>query len=100
MAGPQAGSSTLLRARERTLFVEAFMNSCATAPWMRGIFLTPGFRLSSEINSAVLSEERFGRTARSFSAIMKDFASHLVSRRCVPCLRRQPVDVRYREDPL
>ena len=77
-AGPQAGSSTLLRARERTLFMEAFMSSCATAPLMREIFLTPEFRRSNEINSAVLSEERFGRTVRLFSAIMKDFASHLV----------------------
>src|SRR5436309_2863634 len=80
-AGPQVASSMLSRARERTRFTGAFMNSYAIALWMREIFLTPEFRRSSEINSVGLSEERFRRTAPSFSAIMKDFASHLVLRK-------------------
>src|SRR5438105_9144909 len=81
MAGPQVGSSTLSRARERTLFTEAFMNFYATALWTREIFSMPEFRRSSEINSAFLSEDHFGRMAPSFSAIMKDFVSHFVLRR-------------------
>src|SRR5262249_17770160 len=80
-AGPRVASSMLPHARERTRFTEAFMNFYATALWMRKIFLTAKFRRSSEINSVVLSEEHFGKAARSFSAIMKDFASHLVLRR-------------------
>src|SRR2546426_4298619 len=80
-AGPQVASSTPLHARERTLFTEAFMNFYATALWMREISLTPEFRRSNEINSAVLLEDHFGRTAPSFSAIMKDCASHWVLRK-------------------
>src|SRR5262245_2768893 len=76
-AGPPVALSMLLHARERTRFTEAFMNVYATALWMREIFLTPEFRPSGVISSAALSEEHFGRTAPSFLAIMKDFASHL-----------------------
>src|SRR2546428_11357986 len=79
-AGPQVGSSMLSLARERTLFTEAFMNFYATALWMREISLMPEFRRSSEINSAVLSEGRFGRTGPLFSPILKDFANHWVVR--------------------
>src|SRR5215471_4382919 len=77
-AGPRVASLMLPHARERTRFTEAFMNFYATTLWMREIFLTPKFRRSSEINSVVLSEEHFGRTAPSFLAITKDSASHLV----------------------
>src|SRR5438128_5385513 len=98
-AGPQVGSSTLSRARERTLFTEAFMNFYATALWMREISLTPGFRRSSGINSAVPSEDRFGRTAPLFLPIMKDFASHWALRRLIPCLQRQRGRACFRRDP-
>src|SRR5438128_8359349 len=99
LAGPQVGSSTLSRAQERTLFTEAFMNFYATALWMREISLTPGFRRSSGINSAVPSEDRFGRTGPLFSPIMKDFVSHWVLRTLIPCLRRQRGRVCFRRDP-
>src|SRR3989442_14641026 len=98
-AGPQVGSSMLSRARERTLFTEAFMNFYATALWMREISLTPAFRRSSGINSAVPSEGRFGRTGPLVSPIMKDFVSHWVLRRLIPCLQRQRGKVCFRQDP-
>src|SRR6266850_3735709 len=97
-AGPQVGSSMLSRARERTLFTEAFMNFCATARWMREISLTPGFRRSNGINSAGPLEGRSRRTAPLFSGITKDFVSLWVLPRLTRCLRQQREKVCFRQD--
>src|SRR5207253_59554 len=98
LAGPQVGSSTLSRARERTRFTEAFMNFSATALWTREISLTPAFRRSSGINSAAPWEDQFGRAAPSFLPITKDFASHWVLRTSTPYLQRQRGRVCFRRD--
>src|SRR5262249_1341059 len=45
------------------------------------------------------SEDHFGRTAPSFSPIMKDSASHWVLRTSTPYLQRQRGRACFRQDP-